>query len=55
MSDEAFRYEQLHIGAEFLAGLSKDADERTVHLKMAGVYWQRAQEAGSEAKPRTTH
>ena len=55
MIGEAERYEQLQIGAEFLATLAQDSTERTTHLKMAGHYWLRAQRAGSSRKPDRTH
>jgi hypothetical protein len=37
---------ELAIGAEFLAAISQTVAERIEHLKMAGIYWVRAREAG---------
>jgi hypothetical protein len=55
VSDSVRYYEELQMGAEFLAGLSHDAAERTVHLKMAGEYWLKAQRAGGCRRPGLTH
>ena len=49
------RYEQLQMGAEFLAELTSDRIERADHLRMAGVYCLRACRAGSLRKPGLTH
>lgn len=55
MKDDAIYYEELAIGAEFLADHTANGERRTEHLKMAGVYWRRAMLAGGEARIRVTH
>ena len=55
MSGDVRYYEELQMGAEFLADLSPDAAERTVHLKMAGEYWLKAHRAGGRSRPSLSH
>ena len=45
MTDRLY-YQQLQAGAEYLAQLASDLSDRAAHLKMAGIYWLQARQAG---------
>ena len=53
--DTALSCEEMEAGAEYLAAISTSAEQRIEHLKMAGNYRVRAQQAGGRRSSATAH
>jgi hypothetical protein len=55
VKDDATYYNELAIGAEYLAAITLNSVERVKHLKMAGTYYRQARLAGSPRGPAILH